>query len=72
MTVCPLDVCGQGTHIYCNSRAHEKLCDNFVSLKQQFILLSLPISIVLTVTWPLHFSASLIFCESACFENTFL
>ena len=52
MTVLPLDVCGQGVHIFCHSRAHKKLCDNIVSLWQQFILLSLPVSIVLTVTWP--------------------
>jgi hypothetical protein len=56
MTELPLDVSGQGIHVYYHSRTHEKLCDNIVSLRQQFILLSLPVSIVLTVTWS-HTSA---------------
>jgi hypothetical protein len=56
MTVLPFDVFGQGTHIYFHGRTHEKLCDSIVPLRQQFILLSLPVSIVLTLTWP-HTSA---------------
>jgi len=56
MTVLLLDACGQGIHIYCHSRAHEKFCDNIVSLRQQFIVLSLFVSVVLTLTWP-HTSA---------------